>query len=60
MEEGGLEHKDVGKFNFALVAKRKWRLGSGESGVWKDILVSRYGGCREMSRIMTDKKSSYW
>jgi len=60
MEEGGLEIKDVGKFNCALVAKWKWRLGAGETGVWKDILESRYGGWRKMSRIMVDRKSSYW
>jgi len=51
--------KDVGTFNAALLAKWKWRLRLEERGVWRDILESRYGEWREMSRIMVDKKSSY-
>jgi len=60
MEEGGLGIKDVRKFNSNLVAKWKWRLGVGKTGLWKEILESRYGGWREMPNTMTDRKSSYW
>jgi len=60
VEEGGLGIKDVGKFNITLVAKWKLRLGIRETGVWKDILESRYGDWREMPRTMVERKSSYW
>jgi len=42
LEEGGLGIKDVRKFNYALMAKWKWRLMSDEKGKWKDILESKY------------------
>jgi len=41
-EEGGLGIKNIRKFNFALMAKWKWRLMSEEEGKWKDILKSKY------------------
>jgi len=52
--------KDIRKFNYALLAKWKWRLGVGEKGVWRNIIESRYGNWREMRKFMVDKKSSYW
>jgi len=42
MEEGGLGNRDTGKFNLALLAKWKWRLGREEGGVWKEVLESTY------------------
>jgi len=42
LEEGGLGIKDIRKFNYALMAKWKWRLMSDEKGKWKDILESKY------------------
>jgi len=57
--EGGLRIKDIGRFNAALVAKWKWRLGIGKMGVWKEVLESRYGGWREMPRTTVDRKNSY-
>jgi len=30
-------------FNKALLAKWKWRLGTKDQGLWKDILESKYG-----------------
>jgi len=58
--EGGLGVKDICTFNYALLAKWKWRLGVGEKGVWINIIESRYGNWREMRKSMVDKKSSYW
>jgi len=40
-EEGGLGIRDIGSFNYALLAKWKWRMMSDEKGKWKDILVSK-------------------
>jgi len=59
VESRWLRVKDVGTFNLALLVKWKWRLGLEERGVWRDILKSRYGKWREMSRTMVDTKSSY-
>jgi len=52
--------KGIGKFNYALLAKWKWRLGSVEGGSSRDVLESRYGDWRDMPRTMVDRKSSYW
>ena len=40
---GGLGIKNLQKFNVALVAKWRWRLGDGAAGVWKRILLAWYG-----------------
>jgi len=60
VEEGGLGIKDIERFNAALIAKWKWRLGIGEKGVWKEVWESRYGGWREMPRTMVDRKNFFW
>jgi len=31
-----------------------------KGGVWREILASRYGNCRDMKSSMADRKSSYW
>jgi len=60
VEEGGLGIKNVGKFDDALLAKWLWRFGSEENGVWRDIIESRYGSCRDMRLTMDDRKASAW
>jgi len=30
-------------FNKELLAKWLWRMGSSETGLWKDVLESKYG-----------------
>jgi len=42
-EEGGLGIRCIDLFNKALLAKWIWRLGSPETGLWKDVLESKYG-----------------
>jgi len=42
-EEGGLGIKEVKKFNYALMAKWKWRLMSEEKGKWRYPGVEIYG-----------------
>jgi len=42
-EEDDLGMKRIDLFNKALLAKWLWRMGSPETGLWKDILESKYG-----------------
>ena len=42
-EEGGLGIRRIDLFNKALLAKWLWTLGSPETGLWKDVLESKYG-----------------
>jgi len=42
-EEGDLGIMDIQKFNYALLAKWRWRFVSEEKGRWKELLVSKYG-----------------
>ena len=60
IEVGGLGIKNIAKFNLALLAKWKWRIGLDEVGVWKDIVQSRYGSWRDMSSNRLDKRHSRW
>jgi len=59
LEEGRLGIKDIRKFNATLLAKWKWRLMSGEKGVWKDVLLSKYGVDIAPSGS-NQKKHSWW
>jgi len=58
MEEGGLGIRDIGRFNSALLAKWKWRLGTEGGGLWRDVLISRYGPCKNMVAELRDTKCS--
>ncbi|GAU10371.1 hypothetical protein TSUD_422770 [Trifolium subterraneum] len=40
---GGLEIRDLRAVNFALLGKWRWGLLSRGQGIWRDILMSRYG-----------------
>lgn len=57
---GGLGIKEVGRFNAALFAKWKWKLGTEEVGVWRDIIESSYDSWREMRVTMIERKNSIW
>lgn len=64
-EDGGLGIKDLGCFNRSLLAKWRWRMISGEKGLWKSVLLSRYGdGVVSLSRTQVDlrpgKVSAWW
>jgi len=59
MEEGGLGIKNVRNFNGTLLAKWKWRLMGEEKGMWKEILVSKYGMDIERNR-KNEKFHSWW
>ena len=45
-------------FNKALLGK--WRPGSANNGLWKDILVSKYGSWRNLSESRTLRHASRW
>ena len=40
----GLGIIDLKFFNLALLGKWIWRLGSDKGDLWKEILISKYGG----------------
>jgi len=42
-EVGGLCIKDIDRFNFTLLIKWKWRLGTEKGELSMDVLESRYG-----------------
>lgn len=44
----GLGFKDIFSFNKTLLAKRKGRLGYEEKGLWKNVIVSKYGSWRNL------------
>jgi len=45
---GGLGVIDLRKFNLALLGKWIRRLGTNKGGLWKEILVSKYGEWRSL------------
>jgi len=47
-EEGGLIMIDLRQFNVALLEKWIWCLGSEKTGLWKEVLNSKYGGWRDL------------
>jgi len=59
-EEGGLGFKNIRKFNFNLLAKRRWRLISQEKGKWKEVLHLKYGAELECPHISVKYQSWWW
>ena len=59
-EEGGLGIRDIRKFNYALLAKWRWRLISEEKGRWKELLVSKYGVDLECRQAPIKVQSWWW
>ncbi len=59
-EFGGLGIIDPKLFNLALLGKWIWRLGSVEVGLWKEVLLSKYGGWRSLGAEGTDRSCSLW
>jgi len=58
--EGGLGIMQLHIFYKALLGKWKWRLGSTENDLWKDILVSKYGSWRNLSESRILRHASRW
>jgi len=40
---GGLGVRDIRLVNLSLLAKWRWRLLQNEGGLWKEVLVEKYG-----------------
>ena len=59
-EEGGLGIKDLRMFNMALLGKWKWRLGRDEPGLWKEVLLSKYGSWRALDKGIDGNYDSWW
>jgi len=59
-EFGGLGIVELKLFNLALLGKWIWRLGSDKGGIWKEILVSKYGGWRSLRKDGKSNKCSLW
>lgn len=43
--EGGLGVRDLRQVNLALLGKWRWRFLVGDGGVWRNIILARYGEC---------------
>ena len=59
-EFGELGIIDLKNFNLALLGKWIWRLGSDKGGLWKEIIVSKYGGWRSLSEEGKSRRSFLW
>jgi len=59
-ELGGLGVIDLKLFNLALLGKWIWRLGTDKGGLWKEILISKYGGWRSLRGEGKSSKCSLW
>jgi len=59
-EEGGLGLTDIREFNYAILAKWRWRWLSEEEGRWKDILDSKYGEGRQVTQSALKLQSWWW
>ena len=59
-EFGGLRIIDPKLFNFALLGKWIWRLGSTEGGLWKEVLISKYDGWRSLGGKGKGRSCSLW
>lgn len=44
----------------ALLGKWKWRLGSEDISLWKQVLESKYGSWRELDELAYSKFDSWW
>jgi len=50
-EEDGLGIRRIELFNEALLEKWLWRMRSTETGLWKEVLESKYGSWREVNSV---------
>ena len=57
---GGLGIVDIRNFNLALLGKWIWRPGTDKGGLWKEILVSKYGGWRSLREGGKVSRGSLW
>ena len=58
--KGGLGIKDLSNFNEALLGKWGWELANNQNQPWARILLSKYGGWKELISGGKSKFSSQW
>ncbi|XP_028186427.1 uncharacterized protein LOC114373081 [Glycine soja] len=58
--KGGLGIKDLSNFNEALLGKWGWELANNQNQPWARILLSKYGGWKELISSGKSKFSSQW
>jgi len=59
-EEGGLGMIDIRSFNISLLGKWIWRLGFEKTGLWKEVLDSKYRGWRDLQSQRKSSTDSLW
>jgi len=59
-EDGGLGMIDLRRSNNSLLDKWIWRLGFQKTGLWKEILDSKYGGWRDLRSRRKSRTDSLW
>ena len=59
-EVGGLGIRDIQNFNTALLVKWKWRLGTEDNGLWKQVIESKYGSWRNLNDPNISRFASRW
>ena len=52
--------RDIQKFNYALLAKWRWRFVSKEKGMWKDLLISKYGLDQDNQQTPVKLQTWWW
>ena len=60
VEVGGSEIKDIECFNYALLAKWKWRYRLMDEGLWSKVLNARYDNWRNLVVTLTHRRQSTW
>ena len=58
--EGGIGMIEMRNFNMLLLGKWIWRLGKEENGLWKEVVVSKYGGWRKIRAQEVKRYNSLW
>ena len=59
-EKGGLDIKDLVKFNYALLGKWCWNLFHHQGALWPQVLESNYGGWRNLDVTRRTNRESLW
>jgi hypothetical protein len=56
---GGFGVRDVRVVNISLLSKWRWRLLENNQAVWKDVIMSKYGG-NALGRVDLGVESKPW
>ena len=59
-EKEGLGNRDLRKFNYALLGKRRWNLFHHQGELWARVLDSKYKRWRNLDEERRVKSESFW